>query len=51
MADQPIHLGGTTANDIALELWKQVRLTHGAKENIEDELKLFQQCRNAVLTR
>lgn len=51
MADQPIHLGGTTTNDIALELWKNIRATHGAKETVEEELKLFQQCRTAVLSR
>lgn len=52
MADQPTTIIGTTsANDIALELWKALRFTHGPKNSVEEELELFQQCRKTVLTR
>lgn len=52
MAEQTVvQLGSTSANDIALELWKQIRQTHGAKDSVDAELELFQQCRTAVLTR
>ena len=52
MAEQTVvQLGASTTNDIALELWKQIRQTDGAKDNVDAELELFQQCRTAVLTR
>lgn len=42
MADQTVvQLGSSTSNDIAIELWRQIRATHGAKDTVEEELELF----------
>lgn len=54
MADQSVRITSLPDNSkdgVAFQLWSAIRYTHGGKDTVEGELKLFKACRDVVYNR
>ena len=46
MAEQKIEIGGTTKDEVAYRLWRDLR---NVNETTEEQLKFYAECRRAAL--